>query len=79
MKTQLAKWGNSVAVRIPKAIADAAKLRVGDYLEMTVEDSGTLRIRKLKGEPKLSQLLRAITPENVRGERDWGAPEGKEL
>ncbi len=79
MKTQLAKWGNSMAVRIPKAIAEAARLRPGDHLEMAVEDSGTLRIRKKKGKQKLSQLVRGITPENLHGESDWGAPAGKEL
>ncbi len=79
MKTQLAKWGNSMAVRIPKAIAEAARLRPGDHLEMAVEDSGTLRIRKKKGKPKLSQLISGITPENLHRENDWGAPAGREL
>lgn len=79
MKTQLAKWGNSMAVRIPKAIAEAARLRLGDQLEMAVEDSGTLRIRKKKGKQKLSQLIRGINAANLHGETDWGAPAGKEL
>jgi antitoxin MazE len=79
MKTQLARWGNSMAVRIPKAVAEAARLRPGDQLEMAVEDSGTLRIRKKKGKQKLSDLVRAITPENLHAESDWGAPAGKEL
>ncbi len=79
MKTQLAKWGNSMAVRIPKAVAEAARLRPGDQLELAVEDSGTLRIRKKKSKPKLSQLIRGITPENLHRETDWGAPAGKEL
>jgi len=79
VKTQLAKWGNSMAVRIPKAIAEAARLRPGDHLEMAVEDSGTLRIRKKKGKPKLSQLISGITPENLHRENDWGAPAGREL
>jgi len=48
VKTQLAKWGNSMAVRIPKAMAEAARLRPGDHLEMAVEDSEALRIRKKK-------------------------------
>jgi antitoxin MazE len=79
VKTQLAKWGNSMAVRIPKAIAEAARLRPGDHLEMAVEDSGTLRIRKKKGKQTLSQLISGITPENLHRETDWGAPAGKEL
>ena len=79
VKTQLAKWGNSMAVRIPKAVAEAARLRPGDQLEMAVEDSGTLRIRKKKGKQKLSQLIRGISATNLHGESDWGAPAGKEL
>ncbi len=79
VKTQLAKWGNSMAVRIPKAIAEAARLRPGDPLEMAVEESGTVRIRKKKGKQKLSQLVAAITPANLHSETDWVAPAGKEL
>jgi antitoxin MazE len=79
VKTQLAKWGNSMAVRIPKAIVEAAGLRPGDHLEMAVEGSGTLRIRKKKAKQKVSQLVRRITPDNLHHETDWGAPAGKEL
>jgi len=68
-----------MAVRIPKAMAEAARLRPGDHLEMAVEDSGALRIRKKKGKQKLSQLVRGITPENLHRESDWGGPAGKEL
>ena len=53
MKTQVAKWGNSMAVRIPKNVAEAAKLRPGDNLELSVEGSGTVRIRKKKGTSNL--------------------------
>jgi len=40
VKTQVAKWGNSMAVRIPKNVAEVAKLRPGDNLELSVEGSG---------------------------------------
>ena len=79
MKTQVAKWGNSMAVRIPKNVAEAAKLRPGDNLELSVEGSGTVKIRKKKGTSKLRDLLREITTANLHTETDWGAPEGKEL
>ena len=39
VKTQVAKWGNSMAVRIPKNAAEAAKLRPGDHLKLSVEGS----------------------------------------
>jgi antitoxin MazE len=79
MKTQVARWGNSMAVRIPKAVAEAAKLRPGDHLELAVEGSGVVSIRKKKGTPKLRDLIREITPENLHAEIDWGGPEGEEL
>jgi antitoxin MazE len=79
MKTQLAKWGNSLAVRIPKPVAEAAKLRTGDTLHLDVEGSGAVRIRKAMHEPTLRDLVRAITAENRHAETDWGSPVGNEL
>jgi antitoxin MazE len=79
MKTRLAKWGNSMAVRIPKSVAEAAELRPGDHLELAVESSGTVRIRKKNGKPSLRHLLQGITLANLHSETDWGGPEGKEL
>ncbi len=79
MKTQIARWGNSIAVRIPKTVAEAAKLRAGDHLEMAVEDSGVVRMRKKQGKLSLKDLIRGITAENLHTETDWGEPEGKEL
>ena len=75
MKTLLVKRGKRMALRIPKAIAEDANLRPRDHLELAVEDSGTLRIRKKKYK-KLGKLLRGITPENRHGEIDWGKPAG---
>lgn len=79
MKTQLAKWGNSLAIRIPKPVAEAAKLRAGDHLELAAEGPGTVKIRKRKQKPKLDELLRGIKPANLHSETDWGAPVGREL
>ena len=79
MKTQLAKWGNSMAVRIPKAVAEAVRFRPGDNVEMAVEDSCTIKICRPKPEPTLEQLVAGITPENRHGEVDWGKPVGHEV
>ncbi len=62
-----------MAVRIPKNVAEAAKLRPGDHLELSVEGPGTVRIRKKKGTSKLRDLLREITAANLHTETDWGA------
>ncbi len=79
MKTQLRKWGNSLAVRIPKTVAEAAKLRRGDRLEFVVPRPGSVEIRSVKQRPSLAQLVKGITPENRHGETDWGFPRGKEV
>jgi antitoxin MazE len=79
VKTQLSRWGNSLAVRIPKPVAEAAKLRAGDALVVEVEDSGAVKIRKPINEPTLAELVRGITPENRHTETCWGQPVGNEL
>ena len=79
MKAEVAKWGNSLAVRIPKAVAEAAKLRKGDRLELAVAGPGAVQIRSAKQKPTLAQRVKGITPENRHGQTDWGKPAGNEL
>lgn len=79
MKTQLAKWGNSLALRIPKSVAEAAKLRDGDTLVLDVEAPGSVRLRKPRHKPTLEELVARITDENRHGETDWGEPVGAEV
>jgi len=78
MKTQLTKWGNSLAVRIPKHVASAAKLKTGDSLEVEAEGPGRVRIRKPKQTITLKKLVEQITPENRHAETDWGEALGAE-
>lgn len=56
------RWGNSLAVRIPAAVARAAKFRVGQPVEVSAQDSDVL-IRSI-GEPKLTleEKLLAFDP-----------------
>ena len=79
---QIAKWGNSLAVRIPKALADAVKASDGKRAELRVEN-GTLVLRPVvkparKARYTLDELLRGMTPDNVPQEVDWGARRGNE-
>jgi antitoxin MazE len=77
MKVKLAKWGNSLAVRIPATIATDVSLKAGSTFEVTVAH-GALHLRPLELEPCLDELLSAITPNNLHGEIDFGTPVGKE-
>ena len=78
-KSQLAQWGNSLAIRIPKPVAVAAKLKRGDHIEFKVAGPGAVQIRAAKPKRSLSQLVRAITPENCHAESDWAEPMSREL
>jgi antitoxin MazE len=78
MKTRVQKWGNSLALRIPKSLAVEAGLRENDAVEASVVE-GTLVVRPLAPQPlTLEELLRGVTDENVPGEWDTGPAAGKE-
>ncbi|HRX59776.1 MAG TPA: AbrB/MazE/SpoVT family DNA-binding domain-containing protein [Candidatus Competibacter sp.] len=51
---QVAKWGNSLAVRLPAAVVEALSLREGDDIEIEVAGARTFEIRK---KPEARELL----------------------
>jgi len=76
MKTAIMKWGNSLAVRIPKALAKLMGVDKETEVEMRFEnDSIILK----KASPKLSDLLSQINENNIHEEIDWVEPVGKEI
>ncbi len=79
MKTQMVKWGNSLAVRIPKPVVAEAKLKEGDSLEIEAAAEGQIELRKESKMPTLVQLVSQITPENRYSEISVGAETGKEV
>ncbi len=77
MRARAQKWGNSLAVRIPKAIADRAGVHEEDELEIEVE-ADVIHLKRCRSEPSLNQLLDGISQENLHSELDFGKPEGRE-
>ena len=77
--TQLAKWGNSLAVRIPKALVQDAQWREGDPLTVTLNREGSLVIKRGRRKYRLSELVSRITAKNRHDETHWGGPQGKEI
>lgn len=77
MKTKVARWGNSLALRIPKKIASSYQLDEGSDVEI-IEDQDDIRIRPVAGKLSLDELLKGITHENLHGEVDTGTVQGKE-
>jgi antitoxin MazE len=78
MKAQMVKWGNSLAVRIPKPVAEEARLREGDALEIEATE-GRVELRRVSRMPTLAKLVSQITPENRYAEIATGAEVGKEV
>lgn len=74
---QIVKWGNSLAVRIPKPIAEEAGVREGDpiVIEATV---GEISVRRKQRIPSLKELVALITPESPYEEVSAGPERGKE-
>ena len=79
MKTRVQKWGNSLALRIPKAFAAEAGIREDAPVELSLHE-GKLIIQVLAPKPlTLGELLRGVTDENLPGEWDTGPAIGKEV
>jgi len=78
MKVQIQKWGNSLALRIPRSFAVETQIEEGSTVEMVVNKSGIL-MKPAKLEVTLDDLLVQITVENLHGEVDFWKPEGDEV
>ena len=74
-KTRIATWGSSLAIRIPKPIAEQWGVQDGSAIEI-VPDGDILMLRKQVFD--LATLLEQVTPENLHEETNTGTSEGKE-
>lgn len=79
MKAQMVRWGNSLAVRIPKPVVEKARLKEGDSLEVEAAAEGLVELRRPAKVPTLRQLVSQINPENRYGEILTGSEVGKEV
>jgi antitoxin MazE len=75
---RLSKWGNSLAVRIPRAIVKEAWLAEGDWLSLDLAGNGSIVLRSRDREYSLGQLVAGIKRHNRHRETNWGARQGKE-
>lgn len=54
---KVAKWGNSLAVRLPAVVVEALQLRDGDEIEIRVDDPRTLSVAK---KPDIEEMLARV-------------------
>jgi len=79
MQTTIKKWGNSLALRIPKLLASDANLKINKTVDISI-DKGSIIITPIsEKEYSLEELLKGISKNNLHGEIGTGAPVGKEI
>ncbi|WP_454883005.1 AbrB/MazE/SpoVT family DNA-binding domain-containing protein [Sphingomonas oryzagri] len=70
---QVAKWGNSLAVRLPAIIVEALGLKEGDDIELHVDDATHMRVARRPGREEMLSRLRAFRgrlPDDFKFDRD---------
>lgn len=70
---QVAKWGNSLAVRLPAAVVEVLKLKQGDEIEIKVAGSRQFEIARKPGREELLERLRqfrGLMPPDFKFDRD---------
>ena len=81
-QVQISKWGNSSAIRLPKAVLDELGLKPGQTVELTVQDGKGIiepaRPKKITLEWIISEMDR-LGPENEPELVEWGPDRGSEI
>ena len=78
MKTRIQKWGNSLALRIPRPFAEESNLREDSAVDLSVRNGKLIVVPIAEPQFTLEELVGQITPENRHDEVKWGAPVGNE-
>ena len=78
MVSRIGKWGNSLAVRLPKAFADEMNLADNASIRMMLKEGALIIIPDREPKSNLEELLAGVTEENIHGEWETGGPTGKE-
>ena len=75
VRSHISKWGTSLAIRIPRAIAQQWGVREGSAVEITAYGDHVILQKQTYD---LDEMLAQITAENLHGEQDTGAAQGNE-
>lgn len=73
---QVQKWGNSLAIRLPKSLCQAVGIKEGEELDFTVEKDVIILKPKIES---LEEMLKDVTPEKYHKEFFNDGPVGKEI
>ena len=79
MQTKIQKWGNSLAVRIPKAFVKEAHVAYGTPVDLSVDDGKIIIAPHAEPEYRLDDLLKGVTKGNLHEEVKTGGTVGREV
>jgi antitoxin MazE len=79
MQAKIQKWGNSLALRIPKAFAIDAQLENDSLVEISISDGQIIVKPLLKPDWTLEELLSRVSAENIHSEVETGIATGNEI
>lgn len=79
MTTKIQKWGNSLAVRIPKELAKEASFKEGSVIIFSSKDNSLVIKHEKKPTYTLKELLKDFDIKKQHKESDWGKPKGTEV
>lgn len=79
MLIQIQKWGNSLAIRIPKSFAKETAIDQGSLMDLSLVGGKLVATPITETEYSLEALLAEVTEENIHTEIDTGEPVGKEI
>ena len=79
MEIHVQKWGNSLALRIPKPFAEEIHVRKGSLMELCVQDGKIVLVPISKHRYTLKGLLSGVTKQNIHHEIDFGNATGREI
>jgi len=78
MTTKVQRWGNSLGLRIPKALAEQTGVSAGSEVDLSVEDDALIARPVRTQKSDLKKLLRNVTATNIHEEIETGEPVGRE-
>lgn len=79
MHVRVQKWGNSLAVRIPKPLAEDAEVKEGTVLNLAVSEGMVVATPVQQKKWSLKQLLARVSKKNLHAEVDFGPSVGREI
>jgi antitoxin MazE len=79
MRTKIQKWGNSLGLRIPRALAEEAGVVAGSEVDLSILRGDLIMKPAKRVKYRIHELLRQVTSKNIHAEVDADAPVGREV